>query len=455
METVTDEQPATNPRCDNHAEQAVLGAMLQDRHGDVFDEITTILAGPQAFYRGTHAAMYEALLALRASGLPIGDELTFTEMLDSDQMRRVGGVPYIHTCIQAVPTVANGPWYARRVAELALLRDLEAHGVKTIQAARQAAPGAAVDTLELVQADAGAISLGGSHDLDIPTWATAIDEAVQEVEAIGEMAKKGIIPGVLTGWSDLDRLLNGLRGGQVIVIAGRPGIGKSIAGRCVFQRTACVHNQDAFLFTLEMTRSECVMAMLSAGARVPLDRIRSGQLDVTDWTRIAKYLGETNDAPAFIDDRPGIGIAHARQVLRRHIARGRKPRLLVWDYLQITKIPTVKGRSREQDIAELSREFKLLAKEFDIPVILISQLNRGPEQRADKRPTLGDLRESGSIEQDADVVILLHRDDYYDKESPRSGEADFIIAKHRGGPTDTVTLAAQLHLQQFTDMAIV
>lgn len=450
-----DGQFSRTPRNDQGAEQAVLGAMLQDRAGDTFDEITTLLGGPLAFYRPQHGALYEALLQYRASGLPVGDVLTFTEQLDSEQLKRVGGVPYIHTCMSAVPTVVNGAYYARQVAELALLRDLETQGIKTIQMARQAAPSAAADVLEVVQADFGQLALGGATDLDIPTWQTSTQDALNEIERIGEMAQSGVIPGIPTGFSDLDRLLNNLQGGQLIVAAGRPGMGKSVFGRCLFLNAAMLR-QDAFLFTLEMGRNECTMALLSAGSRVPLHRIKSGQLEDSDWTKIARFLGDHGDATAYIDDRPGIGLADARVVLRRHIARGGKPKLLVWDYAQITHIPSGRrDRGREQEVAELARGFKLLAKEFDIPAILISQLNRGPEQRADKRPQLSDLRESGSLEQDADIVIFIHRDDYYDKQSPRAGEADFIIAKHRGGPTDTVTVAAQLHLQRFVDMAIV
>jgi replicative DNA helicase len=448
--------PATDaPRFDNRAEQAVLGAMLQDRKGDVFDEITTILGGAGAFYRGGHAALYELLIAYRGSDLPLGDEITFTENLHDDDLRRIGGVPYIHTCMSAVPTVANGTYYARQIAELALLRNLEIHGIKTIQAARKAAPGDALNVLETVQADAGAITLSGTQQLDVPDWEAAALATVTEIEEIAEQTKAGKIPGILTGWSDLDKMLNGLRGGQLIVLAGRPGIGKSVAGRGVFQTAAMRHGQDSFLFTLEMSRNECAMAMISSGAKVPLDLIRSGKLALADWTKIGRYLGQTNEAPAYIDDRPGIGLAHARQVLRRHIARGRTPKLVVWDYLQITDVLGSKNRSRQEDVGELSRGFKLLAKEFDIPVILISQLNRGPEQRSDKRPALSDLRESGSIEQDCDIAILVHRDDYYDKQSPRAGEADFDVAKNRHGRTGVITLASQLHYQRFTDMALV
>lgn len=221
-----------------------------------------------------------------------------------------------------------------------------------------------------------------------------------------------------------------------------------------FARSASVKNNLASaIFSLEMSKVEIVMRLLAAEARVPLHVLRSGQLSDDDWTKLARRMGEISEAPLFVDDTPSMNLmeirAKARRLRQRHDLK-----LIVVDYLQLMTSPK-RTESRQQEVADLSRGLKLLAKEVECPVIAVSQLNRGPEQRTDKRPQLSDLRESGSIEQDADVVILLHRDDYYDKESPRAGEADFIVAKHRNGPTDTVTVAAQLHLSRFVDMAIV
>jgi replicative DNA helicase len=220
-----------------------------------------------------------------------------------------------------------------------------------------------------------------------------------------------------------------------------------------FARNAAIRNNCASaIFSLEMSKIEIVMRLLSAEARVPLHILRSGQLSDDDWTKLARRMGEISEAPIFVDDTPSMNLmeirAKARRLKQRHDLK-----LIVVDYLQLMTSPK-RTESRQQEVADLSRGLKLLAKEVECPVIAVSQLNRGPEQRTDKRPQLSDLRESGSIEQDADVVILLHRDDYYDKESPRAGEADFIVAKHRNGPTDTVTVAAQLHLSRFVDMAI-
>ncbi|WP_347877036.1 replicative DNA helicase [Micromonospora sp. KC606] len=220
-----------------------------------------------------------------------------------------------------------------------------------------------------------------------------------------------------------------------------------------FARNAAIRaNQAAAIFSLEMSKVEIVMRLLSAEARVPLHVLRSGQLSDDDWTKLARCMGEISEAPLFVDDTPSMNLMEIRAKARR-LKQKHDLRMIVVDYLQLMTSPK-RTESRQQEVADLSRGLKLLAKEVECPVIAVSQLNRGPEQRTDKRPQLSDLRESGSIEQDADVVILLHRDDYYDKESPRAGEADFIVAKHRNGPTDSVTVAAQLHLSRFVDMAI-
>jgi replicative DNA helicase len=235
----------------------------------------------------------------------------------------------------------------------------------------------------------------------------------------------------------------------MIVLAARPAVGKSTLGLDI-ARYASIHGGDtSVIFSLEMSRSEITMRMLSAEARVGLNNIRAGNLSDEEWSRLARRMGEISAAPLFIDDSPNLSLmeirAKARRLKQRHDLK-----LIVIDYLQLMTSGK-KVESRQQEVSEFSRQLKLLAKELDVPVIAISQLNRSPEQRSDKKPMLSDLRESGSIEQDADVVILLHRDDLYDSQN-RSGEADLIIAKHRNGPTRTITVSAQLHFARFVDM---
>jgi replicative DNA helicase len=226
----------------------------------------------------------------------------------------------------------------------------------------------------------------------------------------------------------------------------------SVLGINVASHAAIHHNQAAVIFSLEMSRNEIVMRMLAAEARVPLTKMRSGNMDDGDWQKLAATMGKVSDAPLFIDDSPNMSLMEIRAKCRR-LKQKHDLKLVVIDYLQLMSSGK-RVESRQQEVSEFSRSLKLLAKELEVPVIAISQLNRGAEQRSDKKPQMSDLRESGSIEQDADVVILLHREDAYEKESPRAGEADFIIAKHRNGPTDVITVAFQGHYQRFVDMQV-
>jgi replicative DNA helicase len=237
----------------------------------------------------------------------------------------------------------------------------------------------------------------------------------------------------------------------MIVIAARPAIGKSTLALDLARAAAIKHRLATVMFSLEMSRNEITMRLLSAEARVPLQAMRTGQLGEDDWTRLARRMSEVVDAPLFIDDSPNMSMMEIRAKCRR-LKQRHDLRMVIVDYLQLMTSPR-RVENRQQEVSEMSRSLKLLAKEVDVPVVAISQLNRGPEQRNDKRPLLSDLRESGSIEQDSDVVILLHREDAYERESPRAGEADMIIAKHRNGPTTTVTVAFQGHYSRFVDMA--
>lgn len=431
------------------AEQGVLGGMLLSK--DAIAEVVEILQS-DAFYRPIHTTIFDTILKLYGKGDP-ADALTVAAALDkSGDLQRVGGVPYLHTLIESVPTAANAGYYARTVAEQATLRKIVEAGIKITNIGYdKASAGAddADDAVDRVQQIAYDLTERRSND-DFVALADMLQPTLDDIEAAGTNA--GGMAGIPTGFADLDRLLNGLQAGQLIIVAGRPGLGKSTASMD-FARHAAIHaGHAAAIFSLEMSKIEMVMRLLSAEARVPLAHLRSGQLPDDEWTKLARRMGQINNAPIFVDDTPNMNLMEIRAKARR-LKQRHNLRLLVIDYLQLMSSPK-KTESRQQEVSEISRGLKVLAREIECPVIAVSQLNRGPEQRTDKRPFLSDLRESGSIEQDADVVILLHRDDYYDKESPRAGEADFIVAKHRNGPTDTITVAAQLHLSRFVDMAI-
>jgi replicative DNA helicase len=273
--------------------------------------------------------------------------------------------------------------------------------------------------------------------------------ALDEIEAIG--SRNGVLTGVPTGFADLDALTNGLHPSQMVVIAARPAMGKSTLALDFARAAAIRHSMATVLFSLEMGRNEITMRLLSAEARVPLQTMRTGQMNDDDWARLARRMSEVADAPLFIDDSPNMSMMEIRAKCRR-LKQRHDLKFVIVDYLQLMSSPK-RVENRQQEVSELSRSLKLLAKELELPVVALSQLNRGSEQRTDKRPMLSDLRESGSIEQDSDVVILLHREDQYEKESPRAGEADLIVAKHRNGPTATVTVAFQGHYSRFVDMA--
>lgn len=238
-----------------------------------------------------------------------------------------------------------------------------------------------------------------------------------------------------------------------LYLAGRTMIPthNSTFGLDILRSAAIHHRMTSVMFSLEMGRNEITMRLLSAEARIPLQNMRKGTMREEDWTRLAKTMGDVSDAPLFIDDSPNMSLMEIRAKCRR-LKQRHDLKLVVIDYLQLMTSGK-RVESRQQEVSEFSRAIKLLAKELQLPVIALSQLNRGPEQRTDKKPAMSDLRESGSIEQDADMVILLHREDAYEKESPRAGEADFIVAKHRNGPTDTITVAFQGHYSRFVDMA--
>src|SRR5450756_1531228 len=236
----------------------------------------------------------------------------------------------------------------------------------------------------------------------------------------------------------------------MIVLAARPAIGKSTLGLDLARSASIKHGLTSVIFSLEMSRSEITMRMLAAEAKVPLQNMCKGTMRDEDWQKLAATMGRVSDAPLFIDDSPNMSLMEIRAKCRR-LKQRHDLRLVVIDYLQLMSSGK-RVESRQQEVSEFSRALKLLAKELQVQVIAISQLNRGAEQRTDKRPQLSDLRESGAIEQDADVVILLHREDFYEKESPRAGEADLIVAKHRNGPTDTIVITSQLHYSRFVNM---
>jgi replicative DNA helicase len=456
---LTDDRPASPPMPagpehgldrlppqDLAAEQSVLGGMMLSK--DAIADVVEVLR-PGDFYRPAHQLVYDVILDLYGRGEPADPVTVAAELERRGEVRRAGGAPYLHTLIATVPTAANAGYYAEIVAEKAILRRLVEAGTRIVQLGYAGADGS--DVNEIV--DRAQASIYEVTERRMSEDYVALEELLQptmdEIDAIA--SRGGSALGISTGFVDLDAVTHGLHPGQMIIIAARPGIGKSTLGLDFARSCSVRHGQTSVIFSLEMSRTEIVMRMLSAEARIRLQDMRGGRMSDDDWTRLARRMSEISEAPLFIDDSPNLTMmeirAKARRLKQRHDLK-----LIIVDYMQLMTSGK-RVESRQQEVSEFSRQLKLIAKELEVPVVAISQLNRGPEQRTDKRPMLADLRESGSLEQDADIVLLIHRPDAWERDDPRAGEADLILAKHRAGPTTTVTVAHQLHYSRFADLA--
>lgn len=431
------------PPHDLLAEQSALGGMMLSN--DAVADVTEIVRGID-FYLPNHEVIFEAVLALYSHGEPTDVIAVTDELTKSGQLGRAGGAEYLHTLTALVPTAANAGYYASIVAEKAVLRRLVEAGTRIVQMG-YASEGEVTDLVNNAQAEIYAVT-GSTESEDYVPLVEAIDTAVEEIELA--RGRDGQLAGVPTGFADLDTLTNGLHGGQLIIVGARPAMGKSTLA-LDFARTASVkHKLPTIFFSLEMGRSEIATRLLSAESSIPMHVLRKGNMDERDWTKLASVRGEIGDAPLFIDDSPNMTLVEIRAKCRKLSQRvGLK--MVVVDYLQLMTSGK-KVESRQQEVSEFSRALKLLAKELGIPIVALAQLNRGPEQRADKKPALSDLRESGSLEQDADIVILLHREAAYERDHPRAGEADLIVAKHRNGATDEIAVAFQGQYSRFADM---
>ncbi|MCU1431019.1 MAG: replicative helicase [Actinotalea sp.] len=433
------------PPQDIAAEQSVLGGMMLSK--DAIADVVEQLKGMD-FYRPAHELVYDAVLDLYGRGEPADAVTVAAELTKRGEIGRIGGAPYLHTLISMVPTAANAGYYARIVRERAVLRRLVEAGTRIVQLGYATDGGDVDDIVNNAQAEVYAVTEQRTSEDYLPL-ADIINGTMEEIEAAGRRGE-GMV-GVPTGFIELDKLTNGLHPGQMIVLAARPALGKSTLGIDIVRSASIKHGMASVIFSLEMSRNEITMRMLAAEARVPLQNMRKGTMRDDDWQKLASTMGRMSQAPLFIDDSPNMSLMEIRAKCRR-LKQRHNLKLVVIDYLQLMSSGK-RVESRQQEVSEFSRALKLLAKELEVPVIAISQLNRGAEQRTDKRPQMSDLRESGSIEQDADIVILLHREDAYERESPRAGEADLIVAKHRNGPTDTIVVAFQGQYARFVDMA--
>jgi len=440
------DEPSSFERVPPHdvlAEQSVLGGMLLSK--DAVADVTGLLR-PVDFYVPKHEVIYDAVLTLYAQGEPT-DAITTTDQLrKTGDLQRAGGAEYLHTLTSIVPTAANAGFYAEIVAEKALLRRLVEAGTRITQMG-YAGEGEAVDLVNSAQAEIYTVT-GADQAEDYVPLSLAVEAAFDEISKARDMP--GGMLGVPTGFSELDAMTNGFAAGQMIIIAARPAMGKSTLALDVARHASVHADAPTVFFSLEMGRAEIAMRLLSAEASVPMQALRKGDLDNRDYQKLAATQARISEKPLFIDDSPNLTLVEIRAKCRR-LKQQYGLKMVVIDYLQLLSSGK-KAESRQQEVSEFSRSLKLLSKELEVPVVALSQLNRASEQRADKMPAISDLRESGSLEQDADIVILLHREAAGDRDNPRAGEADFILAKQRNGPTGTVTVAFQGHYSRFQDM---
>lgn len=426
------------------AEQSVLGSMLLSK--DAMADVIESVRGDD-FYKPAHETIFETAVKLYNAGDPVDALTVSAELRRTNELSRIGGAEYLHTLIAMVPSAASAGYYARLVREQAILRRLVEAGTR-IASMGYDADGQEVDAVvDGAQAEIFAVT-ERRNTQDYLSIGDVMEHTLEQVEASSN--RDGQLVGIPTGFRELDELTGGLLAGQMVVIAARPAVGKSTLGLDIARAAAIGHNKASVIFSLEMSREEITKRMLSAEANVKLSNLTKGPMGPNDWERLAHTAARVSKAPLFIDDSPNMSLMEIRAKCRR-LKQQHNLQLVVVDYLQLMSSGR-KVESRQQEVSEFSRALKLLAKEIEVPVIAISQLNRGSEQRTEKRPMLSDMRESGAIEQDADIVILLHRDDMYDRDN-RPGEADFIVAKHRSGPTDTIAVAFKRDFAHFADMA--
>lgn len=413
------------------AEQAVLGCMLLD--SDVIPTVTELIKS-EDFYRNDHKEICESILDLAEKAGPI-DIITVSEQLQlRGTLDNIGGLDYLANISNSVPTTANARHYAKIVEEKSLLRKL-IKAAADISSMSYEASEEAVYVLDRAEKSIFDIlqkrnTQGFTHIKDV------LLETFNRLEELYN--SKGFITGIPTGFTDLDYKTAGLQNSDLVLIAARPGMGKTAMALNIAQYAAVQRHVPVAIFNLEMSKDQLVNRMLCSEVMVDSQKMRTGKLEDDDWNKIAQALAPLSEAPVYIDDTPGISVMDIRAKCRR-LKLEKNLGLVVIDYLQLMQ-GRGKSENRQQEVSEISRSLKILAKELNVPVVTMSQLSRGPESRTDHRPMLSDLRESGAIEQDADIVMFLYRDDYYNPDTEKKNIAEVIIAKHRNGSTGTVEL---------------
>ncbi len=433
------------PPNDVEAEQAVIGSMLTDRDA-VISAIEVLKE--EDFYREDNKTIYEAILNLYNRSEPIDIITLKAELTSMGMFDKIGGLEYIVGLPEKVPTTANVEKYISIVKEKSELRRLIKAANEIIEQGYDP-----TENIDDIMNSAEKKIFNIMQDKDQKSYTPIKDvliDAFTELEQLYN--QKQHITGVPTGFIDLDYKTAGLHNSDLILIAARPAMGKSAFALNIATNAALKAKVPAVIFSLEMSKEQMVNRILCSEAMVDSNKVRTGKIDDDDWIKLADTMGDLSEAPIYIDDTPGISINEIRAKCRK-LKLEKNIGLVVIDYLQLVQGSSKRTQgSREQEISEISRSLKILAKEINVPVIALSQLSRAPEQRPDHRPMLSDLRESGAIEQDADIVMFLYRDDYYNEDSEDKGLAEVIVAKHRAGSTGTVKLVWLGNYTKFANM---
>ena len=426
------------------AEESVLGAMMLSP--GAIGAVSEVLDASD-FYRESHAKVYRAALALYSKGEPVDAITLVDELEERGELEGAGGRVRIHELAALVPASANAGHYARIVREMATLRGLIRAGSEISQLGWER-PG---DTTDLVdRAEQVVFDLSQAR---VTSEFTHIEELLKDsFERITALYEAGAdVTGTTSGFRDLDKLTSGFQPGNLIIVAARPSMGKSGLGLCMAANLAVREEMPVALFTLEMSKSEVTQRLMCSEAKVESQRLRTGKLGADDWPRLTAACDRLAKAPIYVDDTGSITMMEIRSKARRLKSREPNLGLIVVDYMQLMTSGAT-AENRVQEVSQISRSLKILARDLDVPILAMSQLSRAVEQRHDKRPILSDLRESGSIEQDADLVMFIYRDEYYNDESDQQGIAEVHLAKHRNGPTDTVKLSFLKRYAKFADL---
>jgi replicative DNA helicase len=427
------------------AERAILGAIVLD-NGLVNQAIE--LLRPDDFYVRAHQHLFRAMISMSERGAEINPILLGEELRRDGALEQVGGIAFISELTYGLPHFTNLAHYAKVVKDKSMLRQLVKVANKITSEALEEEDEA---TLILDHAEQMIFALADERTRQgfahVKPVADGILEKVQELGGRGS-----VLTGLTTGFAELDKLTSGLQPSDLIIVAARPSMGKTSLCLTLAQNAAIQANAVVGVFSLEMSKESLVMRMLCSEGHVDAHRFRSGFLSRDEWARLAGALGTLSETKIFIDDTPGISVLEMRAKARRLAAEQKRLDLIIVDYLQLMSGSSRRSESRQQEVSQISRELKGLAKELNVPLVALSQLSRAPEARTDHRPQLSDLRESGAIEQDADVVAFIYREEQYNRTEENAGIAEVIVAKQRNGPTDTVQLAFLKEFTRFENM---